>query len=530
MNQMKYTYFIAVLGFCFMESVSIFSTFGIRGTIQGLQNQNQDQVIKSLFYLLVVNLGWWIYMPIGQYMLDQTRNITMKEYKEKVVEHMMRLPMSYYDQTPKGELMSLLSNDMGCLSAIIHWNLEQLLRKIAGGVAGVVLMFVLNPWFAMVVLLLGTTAIMATQFFNERMWKHAQQLQQKKSASTCSFYELIKSAKNLRLLKLQSRKFLQVCDSIQEEVRTNRNIEHLKGGLEAINVGIQVTTYLGLVAFGSYFVSRKWSDWGTIMALIGLKGMTDMLFVEFPQMRTLLRKNLAGASRIFAFMELEETNHIIHRCQDEDSSSEPLIGRIEDESIALKMEHVTFGYDEKVTILKDFSMRIRKNSLAVVEGESGTGKSTLVKLLLGLYKIQSGQIDMDTKEIAYVPQEATLFRGTVYENLICANETATMEQVRQALLDSQALSFVEELPDGMETMLFDDGNGLSGGQKQRLALARALVKDADILLLDEVTSALDRETTRSFMETLKELKKNRTILFVTHDKTMEMLADQIIQM
>ena len=420
MNQMKYTYFIAVLGFCFMESVSIFSTFGIRGTIQGLQNQNQDQVIKSFFYLLVVNLGWWIYMPIGQYMLDQTRNITMKEYKEKVVEHMMRLPMSYYDQTPKGELMSLLSNDMGCLSAIIHWNLEQLLRKIAGGVAGVVLMFVLNPWFAMVVLLLGTTAIMATQFFNERMWKHAQQLQQKKSASTCSFYELIKSAKNLRLLKLQSRKFLQVCDSIQEE--------------------------------------------------------------------------------------------------------------IEDESIALKMEHVTFGYDEKVPILKDFSMRIRKKSLAVVEGESGTGKSTLVKLLLGLYKIQSGQIDMDTKEIAYVPQEATLFRGTVYENLICANETATMEQVRQALLDSQALSFVEELPDGMETMLFDDGNGLSGGQKQRLALARALVKDADILLLDEVTSALDRETTRSFMETLKELKKNRTILFVTHDKTMETLADQIIQM
>lgn len=531
MNQMKYPFFIAVIGFCILESLgSVYATLGMRGVIQGLQNQNQDQAIKSFIYLLVVNLSWWIYMPIGQYMLDQTRNITMRQYKEKVVDHMMNLPMTYFDQTSKGELMSLLSNDMGCLSAILHWNLEQLLRKIAGGIAGIILMFILNPWFALVVLLLGTTAVIATQFFTEKMWNHAQQLQQKKATSTCSFYELIKAAKNLRLLNLQSRKFAQVCDSIQEEATTNRNIEQLKGGLEAINVGIQVTTYLGLIAFGSYFVFRKWSDWGTIIALIGLKGMTDMLFVEFPQIRTELRKNLAGASRIFRLMNLEEISSFNPRCQGADTNSESLKALIKDESIALKMEHVTFGYDEKLPILKDFSMCVKKHSLAVVEGESGTGKSTLVKLLLGLYEIQSGDIDWNTRTIAYVPQEAALFRGTVYENLVCANETATMEQVRQALMDAQALSFVEELPDGIETMLYDDGNGLSGGQKQRLALARALVREADVLLLDEVTSALDKETTRSFMETLKVLKKYRTILFVTHDKTMETLADQIIRM
>lgn len=533
MGKMKYIFFIAVIGFCILETVgSVYGTLGMRGIIQGLQNHNQDQVIQSFLYLLVVNLSWWIYMPIGQYMLDQTHNITMKRYKEKVTNHMLRLPMKYYDQTPKGEMISLLSNDMECLSTLISWNMEQLLRKIAGGSVGVLLMFALNPWFAVVVLLLGTTAVFTTQFFTQKMWNHAEQLQQKRAVSTCSFYELIKSAKNLRLLNLQSRKFAQVCESIQEEVTTNRKIEHLRGRLEAINVGIQVTTYLGLIACGSYFVSREWSDWGTVVALIGLKGMTDMLFVEFPQVRAQMRKNLAGASRIFAVTDLEEMGRLQQSSQSaaKDSHSGFLSGIGDEECLALKMEHVTFGYDEKIPVLNDFSMYVRKHSLVVVEGESGRGKSTLVKLLLGLYAIQSGEIVWNVRKIAYVPQESALFRGTIYENLICANETATMEQIRQALCDAQALSFVEELPDGIQTFLLDDGNGLSGGQKQRLALARALVKDADILLLDEVTSALDKETTRSFMETLVLLKKNKTILFVTHDKTMETLADQIIQM
>lgn len=524
MGKRKGFFFLAILGFCILDACAgILSPIGMQKLIQGLQNANQSEIVQGFLWIVAVIVAFWIYMPIGQYLLDQVHNRTMREYKDKFVQHTMRLPMNYYDKTPTGDILSLFSNDMQCLSSIVHWNLEQMLQKISGGIAGLLAMFYLQPAFSLVVLSLGSLSVFTTKYFSSRMWEKGQELQQKRSINTCSIYEHVKSAKNIRLLKLEESKMQQTDKYLEEEEKVNRAVGRLSGKQEALTAGINVFTYLGMIACGSLFVSKGWLDWATVVALIGLKGMTDDLFLEFPQLYTQLKKNLAGAGRIFDVMEKKEWS-------EERKQYEKIETITQDTSDAsIEMQHVDFAYDNENYVLKDFSMKVKEHSLTLLEGESGSGKSTLIKLLLGFYQITSGRIQINSDNIAYVPQNPCLFAGSIYENLTCAKPDASEKEVWQALKLAGAEEFVNELPEGVFSKLLEDGNGLSGGQKQRLALARALLKDAKILLLDEVTSALDSEHARNFLHTLESLKQQKTILFVTHDRSMEELADEVIR-
>lgn len=517
MKQWKWLFFAAVTGFCLLEGVgSVYATFGMQKFINGLAHRNQQRALQALLQVCAVNVAWWVYMPIGQYWLDQVQNRTMKRLKEEYVSHSIRLPMRYYDNTSTGDLLSGFSNDLSCLADVLHYNLEQLFRKVIGGLTGIVVMFAMQQAFALLVVFMGSISILSTNYFTSRMGRKGEELLQQKSENTCNLYELVKAAKNIRLLKLQKIRQEQMEHLYQEEASISKKAGILMGKQEAFQTGANLLSYLGVIAAGSWFVYRNWSDWGTVVALIGLKGMADMLFLEFPQVCTQLRKNLAGARRIFTVMEEEEWVP-----QTTDQMEERL-------NYAIDWSHVTFGYREEQKVLKDFSMVVEKNQLTLLEGKSGSGKSTIAKLMLGFYPVEHGVIRRNYHRIAYVPQEPCLIAGTIRENLTCVKQEATDEQIWEALQKAGA-DFVERLPDRIDTILLEDGNGLSGGQKQRLALARALLSDAEFLLLDEVTSALDYETAHQFLDTLNQIKNQKTILFITHDLTMETKADAVIR-
>jgi ABC-type bacteriocin/lantibiotic exporter with double-glycine peptidase domain len=205
----------------------------------------------------------------------------------------------------------------------------------------------------------------------------------------------------------------------------------------------------------------------------------------------------------------------------------------------IRFENVSFGYDLKNLIFDNVSMIFPVNKIVAIVGKTGSGKSSISKLLMGFYHQQSGSIFIDNldlsdidihlwrKKIGYVEQEPFFFNGSILENLTHGDDLISEDMINNALEVSHCVEFMDKLPNGILTLIGDKGSRLSGGQKARLALARAIIGESEILLLDEVTSALDKETEMQIIDSLTKLKESKTIILITHDHEVLRIADRI---
>ncbi|NLG26150.1 MAG: ABC transporter ATP-binding protein, partial [Clostridiales bacterium] len=294
--------------------------------------------------------------------------------------------------------------------------------------------------------------------------------------------------------------------------------------MNAALAAISGLSYLAVLLVGALFVYRRLIDWGAVIALMGLRGGADMLFVEAGQFMAAMQVEVAGIARLFGV-------------QDEREEGE-LPPNLVPGGDALAMEGVSFAYEGGAPVLDRFSMAVRCPGVAALIGESGRGKSTAMKLILGLYRPDEGEVTFAAEgapatlrgQTAYVPQEPLLFRGTIFENIAAGRDGATMGDVVDAAKRAGAHQFILEKPDGYRTELLDDGGSLSGGQRQRIAIARALVKGAPVLLLDEPTSALDGEREAEIFDTIREIGREKAVLLISHRPAVRQWADRVYEM
>ena len=519
MKHKKGNFMIAVLLFCLLEMLSsTFFPLCIKGITNGVLKLDSHKFMMSILGYIGVYFAWWVISPICEILIDRTRCQTMKEFKCSMSEHLVKLPMSYFDNTRTGEIISKVTGDMACLETMIQDNLQKVIRKSLGGIVGLIIMAILDYRFAIIVLALGSASIYTTKYFTKKMEEKSKSLLEQRANTTCDFMEMIKACKNIRILNIQGIKQKAIANAAGKEKEFRIENGNMNAKMNSIILAIDIIVYLALLFIGCLFVYQSWADWGTIIALINLKVNTDMLFSEFPEEYSKYRNNMAGVKRLFALYDLKEEESITHEYL------------TEEKNVALKLQNVSFSYDGMVSVLNDFNMKAEKNKITLIEGESGKGKSTIIKLILGLYQVSDGHIlfNQDCRAVAYVPQEAQLFRDTIYENISCGNANVTKEDVYLAAKQAGVDEFVNSLEEGYDTILNDDGDRLSGGQKQRISLARALVKKSNILLLDEVTSALDKENRDKLLETIVHLKQYCSIIFVTHDKSIESISDEVI--
>ena len=243
-----------------------------------------------------------------------------------------------------------------------------------------------------------------------------------------------------------------------------------------------------------------------------------------------VKNGIAAADRVFEVLESEDS------MSDEENAK--FLSEF-NKSIALK--NIVFKY-EKENVLNDFSISVKKGQTVALVGQSGSGKSTIANLLTRFYDVNEGSIEIDgidikkfTKkslrsQIGLVTQDSILFNNSIKNNLLIGNENATNDEIIEALKVANAWEFVKELPGGIDSNIGDAGNSLSGGQKQRLSIARAVLKNAPIMILDEATSALDTESERLVQEALENMMKNRTSIVIAHRLSTIQNADQIIVM
>lgn len=501
---------------------SAFLPFCIKGITNGALQLDSHKIMMSVLAYAGVFLTWWFISPLCQILIDRNRYQTMKKFKYSMSEHLVKLPISYFDSTPTGEIISKVTSDMTCLESMIQDNLQNVIRKSFGGIVGLIVMAIMDYRFALIVLALGSISIYTTKYFTERMEEKSRSLLEQRANTSSDFMEMIKACKNIRLLRYQDQKQKAIANAAGKEKKIRIENGNINAKMNSIILAIDIIVYLILLFIGCLFVYHSWADWGSIIALISTKSNTDMLFSEFPVEYGKYKNSLAGVKRLFALYDLKEEENVTREYLTEEEGN----------GLALKLQNISFSYDGTVSVLQDFNMKAEKNKITLIEGESGKGKSTIIKLILGLYKVSDGHIlfNQDCSTVAYVPQEAQLYRDTIYENISCGNENATKEDVYLAAKQAGVDEFVKVLKEGYDTILNDDGDKLSGGQKQRISLARALVKKSNILLLDEVTSALDKENRDKLLETIEHLKQYCSIIFITHDKSIERISDEVIML
>ena len=283
------------------------------------------------------------------------------------------------------------------------------------------------------------------------------------------------------------------------------------------------------------------SSFASILAIMSLQSALDQNFQELGTYYPQLVNGLVATERVYEFLELEEEEPTIT----EETRFRKRESVEEEKRRYLEFQDVTFSYPEAdtetKTVLRDFCLQIDKGEHVALVGESGCGKSTVIKLLSGLYQSKKGTISIDGVStenmpleslrgmISYVPQEPELYHATILENIRYGKWNATEEDIIKAAKQANAYEFIMNLPNGFDTVIEENGENLSGGQCQRIAIARALLKDAPIVIMDEATAALDHETENKINE-MMQYYKDKTILMIAHRESTLKYADRMVRM
>lgn len=528
-------FMIAVLGYTGLEIMgSVLGSYAMKNIVNGLVALNNKLFWYGFKELILCYIIWWILAPFFQYALEQSAKSTMRDVKTDLCEHILRLPMRYHDNKPVGELIATMTNDISGFNNLLDWELSDSMRKLLGGIAGLIVMIMIDWKFAIIVGICGIVGIRIGTVFSKHMEDISKKQQEKLTENSTDIYEFVKAGKAIRSLSIENHKMNDAKKILSEEENIRLHSGKIKTKMKTLSDMVNKLCYIILLFSGSILVYFKITNWGNVIALIGLKEMTDMLFVEFPQVYACMQNDLVKAIKVFFIFDKSEEN---------DKTKEKIIElnrhyNLLPQDNVLELRNLDFAYEDGNKIFNNFNLLLDKNSFVAVLGQSGCGKSSLFKLLLGFYMPDNGFITFSgtgemsmgelRKRTAYVPQESMLIAGSIYENIAYGKEGATMDEVRKAAKLAEIDTFIENLEAGYNTIITDGGNSLSGGQKKRVALARALIKEADLLLLDEITSALDEATAIKIFETLQKISKEKAVLFITHSQDIMKYADYVV--
>ncbi|MCM1325734.1 MAG: ABC transporter ATP-binding protein/permease [Bacteroidales bacterium] len=442
-----------------------------------------------------------------------------------MIEKLLRLPMEYFDKHHTGEIVSKLMNDADTASQIFTSRLRRVTTPLMSVIVYIIPIIIMCPALAACMVFINILSLFVNNRYIPKMKKIAKETSTVKSRLVQSFMDIVNGRDDIRIYSGAGL----LTERYQEE--NHKNAEAAKhywdstAKLNTWNTFFDMVLALGFLLIAVLFVERGWCSVGEVAGIYTLYGTFSYNFLELGRYLPELINCIARAQIVFEYME---------------ESEEQAQGDAEFSPGKIEWKEVSFGYHDK-EVLHNLSAEFEENKSTAVIGQTGCGKSTLMKLLLRLYpvkdkKIYIGGKDINSinvmslrKNIAYVPQNTYLFQDTIRENIRFGNLDASNADVEEAAKLANAHEFICGLPDGYDTILQDGGKNLSGGERQRLALARAFIKNAPILLMDEATSALDNHNETEIQAAMKELIRGKTALIVAHrDITIGFCEERII--
>jgi len=497
-----------------------------------LRDTAQDTLKILCLTIMVVFMAKNVFLYLKNISMTLVQYHLITEMRNRLYKHFNSQSLSYFHQNKSGELTSIIINDVANLRRALGTSFHQLLVEPINLLAFTVLLFIINWKLALISVVIVPISGITIMTIGRSIRRKSRRTASMIAGITNIITETFSS---IRVVKAFAMEGYEVQRFFKE---THKYFKLILRRAKLRLLASPITETLG-VMMGVLLL------WVGGMEVLSGKGLTPedflrfilLLFAMMDPLRKLssvnveLQAGAASAERVFAILDTPPT--IV------DELDAVKIDTFKDK---IQINNVSFKYESEDTVLKNISFEIEKGSAVALVGSSGAGKSTLADLIPRFYDVNQGAIEIDGQDIRYVTlnslrrlmgivtQETILFNDTVKANIAYGQKDVDDEQVIAAAKAANALEFIEELPQGLDTVIGEKGVKLSGGQRQRLAIARAIMKNPPILILDEATSALDTESERLVQEALETLMTDRTVLVIAHRLSTVTNADKIIVM
>lgn len=494
---------------------------------------SKAQYRSTLISWIAFYVGFTVVAPFILYLWRSSVFEGTANIREAVFRHIQRLPLGYHEIHHSGDALSILSNDVSVAEKAYQEDLYVMVEASFQGLSAAILMMALNWELALLIIASGLVPLLVNTLFAGPLRMVGQDIQGRLGTLSERMTDLLAGFQVIRTFNLGEWILARFSKANDDVLESSLRRVQLEAALAAGNDFAGVFVFLPM-AVGAYLVLVGRTTFGTYMALIQLSNQINYFVYSLSGVISRVQAALAASDRIFDLLDspLEPEQYAT-----QPGATLPAISSGQDRLI--DFQNVTFAYNGGENILISISFGVPQGQFVAFAGPSGGGKSTLFKLLLGCYPVKDGTIFVSGKpihdyklaglrdRIAYVPQDAYLFSGTILDNIRYGKPDASAEEIQAAARAAFAHDFVMEFPEGYQTIVGERGARLSGGQRQRIAIARALLKNAPILLLDEATSALDSESEQIVQRALEVLMKGRTTLVIAHRFSTIVNADTI---
>ncbi|MGE7609942.1 ABC transporter ATP-binding protein [Peribacillus frigoritolerans] len=494
-----------------------------------LPTNNWKYIIISCIALLAIYLLSTLLNFIVSYYGHKLGINIETDLRENLFSKLQKQSFKFFDNNKTGHLVSRMTNDLMDIGEIAHHGPEDLFIAFMTIFGAFFVMFQINWQLAIIVFTVVPFLIVLSVYFSRKMTRAFKRMFGDIANYNARIENNISGIRVVQSFTKEDHE-IQLFNRSNSEFRLTKLLAYkIMAWSTSMNFILMKLVALTVLGCGAWYVIHGKMTYGEFVAFIMLSNIFIAPIKQISSILETLPKGYAGFKR---YLELVDMFPDIHDVKD----------AIEVDSVKgdVVFENVSFGYEADRTILKDISFSVTAGNTIALVGASGGGKTTLCSLLPRFYDIQSGSIKIDgidirdykltslRKHIGIVQQDVFLFDGTIRDNIMYGNTEATEAQLYQAIEDAQLNDLIEQLPEGLETLIGERGVKLSGGQKQRVSIARIFLKNPPILILDEATSALDTETEKAVQKALERLSINRTTLVIAHRLATIKHADRII--
>ena len=487
----------------------------------------------TLIFTVGAMLAMYLLYSLSQFL----QNLLSAKLSQRIVRRMREelfgkiidLPIRYLDSHSHGDVMSRMTNDIENISTTVSQSLPSLFSGVLTILGTVAIML----WYCWQLALLSCATVIltliATKILSKNVRKFSRKRQQLLGQLNGTVEEMISGYRTVVAYNRQDETTADFCTTSDSLTKAGIRTDIFSGVMGPVMNCIGNIGFVIIAAFGGYFAINGMISVGIISAFIVYAKQFSRPINEIAQIYGQLQTAIAGAERVFTILEEKS----------EDMSGEELT---ETDDAVVTFKDVNFAYKPGHPVIRDFSLTVPSGKKVALVGSTGSGKTTVVNLLMRFYDIDSGEIrinhqnirevsrDSLRKDVAIVLQDTVLFSDTIRRNLLYANESATEDQLNEALRMSHADKMLKALPDGCDTMLTASGANISQGQRQLLAIARAFVADPKILILDEATSNVDTRTEKAIQDAMQQVMQNRTSIVIAHRLSTIRDADIIVVM
>jgi ABC-type multidrug transport system fused ATPase/permease subunit len=500
--------------------------------VKTIENKNFEDINRIGLLLILVLTGQSICSYFRVYLFVNYTENTLASLRRAVYAHLITLPMTFFVQKRVGDLNSRMSADISQIQDTLTTTIAEFLRQFILVIGGIILLVVISPKLTLLMLAIVPVVAVAAVIFGRFIRKTSRQVQEKIADSNTIIEETLQGISNVKAFANEFFENKRYKYSTEEIVKIGILGGKYRGAFASFIIFCLFGAIVAVIWYGVVLASQNQLLIGDLISFILYSAFVGASFGGIAELYAQIQKAVGAVERVFEILDEKAEALDISAPHNEKASIEGIVS----------FKNVAFTYPSRkeVQVLKNISFESNKGETIAIVGPSGSGKSTLVGLLLRFYDVESGQLLIDGKNckdynltdlrnnMAIVPQDVLLFGGTIKENIAYGKPNASFDEIKEAAKKANAFDFIESFPEKFDTMVGERGIKLSGGQRQRIAIARAVLKDPAILILDEATSSLDSESERVVQEALDKLMIGRTSFVIAHRLSTIRNADKIV--